>query len=71
MFKEVYYRAKEICQPRTLEDLESLIFEVSWSLQTLVNRRVLSCSAGAGKAAQFGFGHACRSTRVSPQHDPR
>ena len=38
LFKEVYYRTKELMPPTTLSDLEALIFESSWALQTLVNR---------------------------------
>ena len=37
MFKEVYYRTKEIVQPKDLDEVETMIFEVSWSLQTLTN----------------------------------
>ena len=38
MFKEVYYRTQEVVQPATVEEVETMIFEVSWSLQTLTNR---------------------------------
>ena len=38
LFKEVYYRTRELVQPTTLEEVEILVFEVSWSLQTLTNR---------------------------------
>ena len=38
LFKEVYYRTKELMPPKNLPELEALIFEVSWALQTLVNR---------------------------------
>ena len=35
VFKEVHYRTKELVQPSTVDELEAMIFEVSWSLQTL------------------------------------
>ena len=38
LFKEVYYRTKELMPPKNLPELEALIFEASWALQTLVNR---------------------------------
>ena len=38
LFKEVYYRTRELVQPTSFEEVEIMVFEVSWSLQTLVNR---------------------------------
>ena len=38
MFKTAYYRTRELRQPQTIEEVEELIFEVSWAIQTLTNR---------------------------------
>ena len=38
LFKSVYYKSREIAQPRNLDEVECLIYEVSWALQTKVNR---------------------------------
>ena len=38
LFKNIYYRSRELAQPRDLDEVEALIFEVSWSLQTMCNR---------------------------------
>ena len=38
MFKEAYYRSRELRQPVDFEETEMLIYEVSWAIQTLTNR---------------------------------
>ncbi|CAE7830815.1 RE1 [Symbiodinium sp. CCMP2592] len=38
MFKEAYYKTRELRQPQDLEEVEALIFETSWAIQTLTNR---------------------------------
>ena len=38
LFKDVYYKTREMVQPQDVSEIETLIFEVSWALQTLVNR---------------------------------
>ena len=38
LFKDLYYRPRELVAPQTISEVETLIFEVSWSLQTLTNR---------------------------------
>eukprot|EP00439_Symbiodinium_sp_Y106_P086029 s529_g30.t2 len=38
LFKNVYYRSRELAQPRDMDEVEALIYEVSWSLQTMCNR---------------------------------
>ena len=38
LFKEAYYRTRELRQPQDLEEVEALIFETSWAIQTLTNR---------------------------------
>ncbi|CAE7350344.1 RE1 [Symbiodinium sp. CCMP2592] len=38
MFKEAYYRSRELRQPSDFAETEMLIYEVSWAIQTLTNR---------------------------------
>ena len=38
LFKKVYYKSREIAQPRDMDEVELLVFESSWALQTSVNR---------------------------------
>ena len=38
LFKKVYYKSREIAQPRDLDEVELLIFESAWALQTTINR---------------------------------
>ena len=38
MFKEAYYRSRELQQPLGFSETEILVFEVSWAIQTLTNR---------------------------------
>ena len=38
MFKEAYYKTRELRQPQDLGEVEALIFETSWAIQTLTNR---------------------------------
>ena len=38
MFKEAFYRTRELLQPQTVEEVEEIIFETSWAIQTLTNR---------------------------------
>ena len=38
LFKNIYYRSRELAQPRDMDEVEALIFEVPWSLQTMCNR---------------------------------
>ena len=34
----MYYKTRPLVQPRTLEEVEILVFECSWALQTMSNR---------------------------------
>ena len=34
----LYYKNREMVQPRDLDEVECLIYEVSWALQTTTNR---------------------------------
>ena len=38
LFKEVYYRTRELKQPATIEEAQDVIHEVSWAMQTMTNR---------------------------------
>ena len=38
LFKKVYYKSREIAQPRDMDEVELLIFESAWALQTTINR---------------------------------
>ena len=38
LFKKIYYKSREIAQPRDLDEVELLVFESAWALQTTVNR---------------------------------
>ena len=38
LFKDLYYKTRELVQPQNPVEVETMIFEVSWALQTLVNR---------------------------------
>ena len=38
LFKEVYYRTRELQQPQSISEVEDMIHEVSWALQTMTNR---------------------------------
>ena len=38
LFKEVYYRARELKQPSTIDEVKNMVHEVAWALQTLTNR---------------------------------
>ena len=38
LFKEVYYKSRELRQPADVTEAEDLIHEVSWALQTMTNR---------------------------------
>ena len=38
LFKKVYYKSCEIAQPRDMDEVELLIFESAWALQTTINR---------------------------------
>ena len=38
LFKEVYYRTRELKQLATIEEVQDLVHEVSWALQTMTNR---------------------------------
>ncbi|CAE7558955.1 iscS [Symbiodinium pilosum] len=38
LFKKVYYKSRELAQPRDLDEVELLIFESAWALQTTINR---------------------------------
>ena len=38
LFKEVYYRTRELRQPADANEVQDMIHEVSWALQTLTNR---------------------------------
>ncbi|CAE7318488.1 RE1 [Symbiodinium sp. CCMP2456] len=38
MFKEAFYRSRELRQPVDFAETEILIYEVSWAIQTLTNR---------------------------------
>ena len=38
LFKEVYYKTRELRQPSDVHEVEDMIHEVSWALQTLTNR---------------------------------
>ena len=55
MFKEAYYRSRELRQPLDFAETEMLIYEVSWAIQTLTNRSGYS-------PAQRVFGRQPRTT---------
>ena len=38
LFKEVYYRTRELFQPADVTEVQNMIHEVSWALQTMTNR---------------------------------
>ncbi|CAE7354364.1 GIP [Symbiodinium pilosum] len=38
LFKKIYYKSRELAQPRDLDEVELLVFESAWALQTSVNR---------------------------------
>ena len=38
LFKEVYYKTKEMRQPTDVNEVQDMIHEVSWALQTMTNR---------------------------------
>lgn len=38
LFKEVYYRTRELHQPTDVTEVQNVIHEVAWALQTLTNR---------------------------------
>ena len=38
LFKELYYKTRELHQPSNLQEVKDMIHEVSWALQTLTNR---------------------------------
>ena len=38
LFKEVYYRTRELYQPSDVSEVQNMIHEVAWALQTLTNR---------------------------------
>ena len=38
LFKEVYYRTRELQQPSDVTEVQNMIHEVSWALQTMTNR---------------------------------
>ena len=38
LFKEVYYKTKELYQPSDVNEVQDMIHEVSWALQTMTNR---------------------------------
>ena len=38
LLKEIYYKSRATVQPRTAEEVEMLVFECSWALQTMSNR---------------------------------
>ncbi|CAE8689974.1 unnamed protein product, partial [Polarella glacialis] len=47
LFKDIYYRSRELAQPQSEEEVEILILECSWALQTLTNRSGYSPSQRA------------------------
>ncbi|CAE7348803.1 RE1, partial [Symbiodinium necroappetens] len=55
MFKEAYYRSRELRQPLDFAETEMLVYEVSWAIQTLTNRSGYS-------PAQRVFGRQPRTT---------
>ena len=38
LFKEVYYKTRELCQPTDVNEVKNMIHEVAWALQTMTNR---------------------------------
>ena len=38
LFKEVYYRTRELHQPTDVTEVQNVVHEVAWALQTLTNR---------------------------------
>ena len=38
LFKEVYYKTRELRQPANVSEVQDMIHEVAWALQTLTNR---------------------------------
>ena len=38
LFKEVYYRTRELLQPSDVAEVQNMIHEVAWALQTMTNR---------------------------------
>ena len=38
LFKEVYYKTRELRHPTDIDEVKTLIHEVSWALQTMTNR---------------------------------
>ena len=38
LFKKVYYKSREIAQPRDMDEVELLVFESAWAPQTSINR---------------------------------
>ena len=70
MFKEAYYRSRELRQPVDFEETEMLIYEVSWAIQTLTNRSGYSPAQrvfGRQPPATSGPGFACRRWGVQSQ----
>ena len=38
LFKEVYYKTRELRQPTDVNEVQNMVHEVSWALQTMTNR---------------------------------
>ena len=38
IFKDAYYRSRELRQPVSFEETEMLVYELSWAIETLTNR---------------------------------
>ena len=38
LFKEVYYKTRELRQPADLQEVQDMVHEVAWALQTMTNR---------------------------------
>ena len=49
LFKEIYYKSRELLQPRTMHEAERLVHESAWALQamTLGSHQPSECSASS------------------------
>ena len=66
MFKSAYYRTRELRQPQTIAEVEDMIFEVSWAIQTLTNRSGYSPAHAEGtrETTVTELGLSCRRSGV-------
>lgn len=74
LFKEVYYKTKELRQPSDITEVQDMIHQVSWSLQTMVSRSGFSPAQRVfGKqpvaAMEFTNDHGIFDKTLSPTAD--